>query len=236
MIGTFVENRLAIALLLIGVASFTTLPSSAQGERCYLYVDQREGEPYDPDHSVCAEFLRLLTKHCPAPRDLMCEEHRTNDLPELGRIPWKTLNPADHLKLVEAIVRSAWLFESAQEAGWRKKKTKVLHDIRKGTLQLRVAKLDIDRDGETEVIVELQQGRCFSKDYEKQIVVTAGSHRGNPEGCPPQQGELVRGDVVQPGRLQRQIGHHGVCIPPGRVSQKRCSAASEASPRIAYYV
>lgn len=170
--GTLVENRRPLALLLIGVAIFTTLSSSARGERCYLYIDQREGDPYDPDHSVCAEFLQLLTKHCPEPRDLMCEEHRTDDLPELGGIPWKTLKPADHLELVEAIVRSAWLFESAQEAGWRKKKTKVLREIRNGTLQLRVAKLDIDRDGRTDVIVELQHGRCFSKDYEKQIVVT----------------------------------------------------------------
>jgi hypothetical protein len=158
---TFGAVRLAASDPSTAVKSTASDP--AENHRCYrLFRGMR--------FSMCREFENNLNQYCEAP-PMLCE---IRVAPEFGKdftFPkWETLDAGANLEMIEKFirarvsVRSDWIGKP-EERSWREKKWKeyepgLMQRLNEGVIRFSRARVDLNHNGETELVYRLIDRDC----------------------------------------------------------------------------
>jgi hypothetical protein len=108
---------------------------------------------------VCKAFEKVLNTTCEFPEKLECNWTLPMGEKEFKKLTWRSLDPKEYWGLIQDIALSGWA-EQYRAGQWEKIEPEYKKELDAGLLQLKVATVDIDHDGQVEEVVLLRNGLC----------------------------------------------------------------------------
>ena len=148
-------------VLALVTAGMTSVSIAAEKD-CYLPLRPDGGTVYGGNYQVCRDYIQVLNSVCSPPPTLLCDEAFPNKIGHFSAVRWEALDPRLNLPLIEQIVRSGWKRKADQDEGWRSQQANIQAVIAEGKAVLRIASIDVDRDGVADTVAKFAVGDCKS--------------------------------------------------------------------------